>query len=216
MSDLSLKSMTKTFLLQKTAATWRERSFDARFAELLESEIKARYPAVARRKAGIPHAATLAAFTDPTERGLDADDIEALENIDWSVDVDDVWITGDRHSGRTWLASAIACAALDQGVKVVYTTADALELRLQKARGRRDADATRRAYLEPDLLVVDDLETSEPRHDRCWGIVAQRLRYVSTVVVTNPVDLDAVREERRPLLEGALQLNLRIGDEIKN
>ena len=206
---LSLHGVSHALLAQRQDGHAESMSFDERFAALLDREVNVRRPLVARRKAGIPYSASIMSFSDPARRGLEDADVDRLRRFNWADDIDTFWISGKPHSGRSWLASALACDALTHGLSVVYTSADSLQDRARSAAGKTADLGAIRAHQKSDVLVIDDLDVDSDRHAAAWDVYKNRLRTAVTVVVTRDVTEQEVPiRELRELLAQALPLHL--------
>ncbi len=69
--------------------------------------------------------------------------------------------SGDTGLGKTFLSACIARTVADKGYSVVYESAVHLFEKMEKARFSADEEASRQAqaYIECDLLIIDDLGT---------------------------------------------------------
>lgn len=122
-------------------------------------------------------------------RGLDRTQILSLAQARWVSQHQDLLISGATGCGKTYLACALAQAAIRHGHKALYWRAPRLldELRLAHADGRAATLMTTWARL--DVLVLDDLclrpltaaqaadllEVIEDRHQRRSTIITSQL-----------------------------------------
>lgn len=123
------------------------------------------------------------------DRGLDRSHILRLAEAGWVTDHRDLLITGATGAGKTYLACALAQAAIRRGHKALYWRLPRLlgELRLAHADGR--AAALLASWTRVDVLVLDDLglqpltstqagdllEVIEDRHQRRSTILTSQL-----------------------------------------
>jgi DNA replication protein DnaC len=123
------------------------------------------------------------------DRGLDRSHILRLAEAGWVADHRDLLITGATGAGKTYLACALAHAAIRRGHKALYWRLPRLlgELRLAHADGR--AAALLASWTRTDVLVLDDLglqpltstqagdllEVIEDRHQRRSTILTSQL-----------------------------------------
>jgi DNA replication protein DnaC len=122
-------------------------------------------------------------------RGLNRTHILALAQAGWVTQHQDVLISGATGCGKTYLACALAQAAIRRGHKALYWRLPRLldELRLAHADGRAAQPLTNWARI--DVLVLDDLalrpltaaqagdllEVIEDRHQRRSTILTSQL-----------------------------------------
>lgn len=122
-------------------------------------------------------------------RGLDRTQILALAQAGWVTQHQDVLISGATGYGKTYLACALAQAAIRRGYKALYWRLPRLldELRLAHADGRAGQLLT--SWARIDVLVLDDLalrpltaaqagdllEVIEDRHQRRSTILTSQL-----------------------------------------
>ncbi len=123
------------------------------------------------------------------DRGLDRSHILRLAEAGWVTDHRDLLVTGATGAGKTYLACALAHAAIRRGYKALYWRLPRLlgELRLAHADGR--AAALLASWTRVDVLVLDDLglqpltstqagdllEVIEDRHQRRSTILTSQL-----------------------------------------
>jgi DNA replication protein DnaC len=122
-------------------------------------------------------------------RGLDRTQILHLAQASWVTDHQDLLISGATGCGKTYLACALAQAAIRRGHKALYWRTPRLldELRLAHADGRAAQLMANWARL--DVLILDDLglrplttaqagdllEVIEDRHQRRSTIITSQL-----------------------------------------
>ncbi|GAC1345870.1 MAG: IS21-like element ISPsy14 family helper ATPase IstB [Candidatus Dormibacteria bacterium] len=122
-------------------------------------------------------------------RGLDRSHILHLAQASWVTQHQDLLITGATGAGKTYLACALAHAAIRRGHKAIYWRLPRLlgELRLAHADGR--AGTLMASWARVDVLVLDDLglqpltstqagdllEVIEDRHQRRSTILTSQL-----------------------------------------
>ena len=116
-----------------------------------------------------------------------------------------LYFFGRPGTGKTFMAVAIANAAMRGGATVLYQTAPALfgtvtEHRMRQYRDEHYSDARYRQILESDLLVIDDLGTesmTDSRYSEFITLLNIRLSLdrpkLSTIIVTNK-DLRSFRD----------------------
>jgi DNA replication protein DnaC len=122
-------------------------------------------------------------------RGLDRTQVLHLAQAGWVTEHRDLLITGATGCGKTYIACALAQAAIRRGHKALYWRAPRLldELRLAHADGR--AAQLMASWARVDVLILDDLglrplttaqagdllEVIDDRHQRRATIIASQL-----------------------------------------
>jgi DNA replication protein DnaC len=122
-------------------------------------------------------------------RGLDRAQILRLADAGWVIDHQDLLISGATGCGKTYLACALAQAAIRRGHKALYWRLPRLldELRVAHADGRVAQLMT--SWARIDVLILDDLglrplttaqaadllEVIEDRHQRRSTIITSQL-----------------------------------------
>jgi DNA replication protein DnaC len=122
-------------------------------------------------------------------RGLDRTQILRLADADWVTDHHDLVISGATGCGKTYLACALAQAAIRRGHKALYWRLPRLldELHIAHADGRVTQLMT--SWARVDVLILDDLglrplttaqtadllEVIEDRHGRRSTIITSQL-----------------------------------------
>jgi DNA replication protein DnaC len=169
-----------------------ELEFTARLGLLVDREAQDRDNRRLTRNLKTAHLRTPACVEDidfRRPRGLDRTQILNLAQARWVSEHRDLLISGATGCGKTYLACALAHAAIRHGHKALYWRAPRLldELRLAHADGRAGTLMTSWARL--DVLILDDLclrpltaaqaadllEVIEDRHQRRSTIITSQL-----------------------------------------
>lgn len=196
LEGLGLTAMAAGLLDQQASpGPFGELSFEDRLGLLVDKEADARDT---RRLASRLKAAKLrypAAIEDidfRTPRGLDRSVIASLAGAGWVSRGHNVLITGATGCGKSFVACALANAALRQGHTALYVRTPRLleELARGKADGRYVRQLTQLARVS--LLVLDDFLLSPAPVEACRDlleVIEDRAQRRSTAVVTQmPVD----------------------------
>jgi DNA replication protein DnaC len=155
--------------LNTFAAAWLEQekqpdvltmSFDERLGLLVDAEWLTRENArVARNlreaKLRISQASLEDVDFNP-KRELEKPIVRQLGNCRWVTDHQNVIITGPTGTGKTYLACALAQAAIRKGHRAVYRRAPRLFEELALAHADGSFPALLRRLAKVDLLVIDD------------------------------------------------------------
>src|SRR5919201_5050595 len=167
-------------------------SFDERFGLLVDRETEARDSrrlALRLKAAKLRQEATVEDIDFRTPRGLDRSVIMSLAQAGWVAAKHNLLVTGPTGAGKTFVACALAHAAVRRGHTALYLRAPRLlgDLALARADGRLPRVLA--AWARVDVLVVDDfalrpllpeqtadlLEVIEDRAQRRSTIVASQL-----------------------------------------
>ena len=113
----------------------------------------------AAKAAGVPFpSASLARFETTSGRGVSKHEIAHLAAGRWARARENLCIQGKAQTGKSYLASALATDALQQGLSVLYrpTTQLLREWHAAFREGPAYFDALRERVREADVLVLDD------------------------------------------------------------
>jgi DNA replication protein DnaC len=169
-----------------------ELEFTARLGLLVDRETQDRDNRRLSRNLKTAHLRSQACVEDldfHRPRGLDRTQILTLAEAGWVADHRDLLITGATGAGKTYLACALAQAAIRRGHKALYWRLPRLldELRLAHSDGR--LSKLMASWARIDVLVLDDLglrplsdtqaadllEVIEDRHGRRSTILTSQL-----------------------------------------
>ncbi len=111
--------------------------------------------------------------------------LSTLEFLEWK---EHVIFVGPVGVGKTMLAQALGSACVRAGKSVRFIRADELLKDLGQARADHTFEKTFRAYLVPDLLVLDDFRlhrlTAQQSND-LYELIIERHRKSSFVITSN-------------------------------
>ena len=191
--QLRLPAMAHAWAEQHTVAANASLSFDERFAMLVDAECLARentrLARLLREAALRISTATVENIDYSSKRELDKAQVRQLASGRWLAEHQNLIVTGKTGTGKTYLACALATAAMRQGRRVIYRRA----ARLYEELAIAHADGTYPRYLAKiarvDLFILDDfamapltavqradlLEIVEDRYDRASTLIASQL-----------------------------------------
>lgn len=187
---LNLTGMARAFAEQMERADYQALSFEDRLGLMVDREAQDRdnrrldrYLRTAKLRIG----ACVEDIDFRRSRGLDRSVVLSLAEADWVRGHRNVLIVGATGVGKTFVACALAHAAIRRGHNALYLRAPRLlsELALARADGRLPRLMTRWAKI--DVLVIDDVAlrplTPEQAAD-LLEIVEDRYQLRSTIVTS--------------------------------
>ncbi len=123
-------------------------------------------------------------------------------------------IHGGVGLGKTHLLQAIGHACQQQGLRVLYVTAEAFTNETVSAIRGRKTEALRQRYRHVDVLLVDDLEfmigkkRTEEEFFHTFNTITGKGGQVVVTLNRHPHELDKLDERLRSRLEGGLVVDL--------
>lgn len=112
-----------------------------------------------------------------------------------------LFITGDVGTGKTHLAAAVANELLGRGVPVVFATMIDLLQKLKETFETGGEAALLRAYIDADLLIIDDLGKEQPTEwaaTKIYQIINARYEDFKPIIVTSNYSLDELVKRMTP------------------
>ena len=196
LATLGLSAMAAGLAEQLSApGTYDELSFADRLGLLVDKEVDARDSRrlAARLKAAkLRHPASVEDIDFRAPRGLDRSVMLALAQGNWVREHHNLLITGATGCGKSFLACALANAAIRQGFSALYLRAPRLtdDLALGRADGRYAR--TLASLARVNLLVLDDFLLTPAPVEACRDlleVIEDRAGLRSTLVTSQlPVD----------------------------
>jgi DNA replication protein DnaC len=158
--ELGLAGMHRALSEQMESAHARELPFDDRLGMLLDRELQDRYNRKLQRNLKAAKLRVDACMEDldfRRPRGLDRAAVLALASAQWVAARQNVLVVGPTGAGKTFLACALAHAAVRAGHTALYLRAPRLLDDLTVARGDGRLPRILAAWARVDVLVIDDL-----------------------------------------------------------
>ena len=192
---LGLFGMALGLREQRESSQYVGLSFDERFSLLVDREAEARDSrrlALRLKAAKLRQAATVEDLDFRTARGLDKTMLLNLAQAGWVAAHHNVLVTGPTGAGKSFLACALAHAAIRRGHTALYVRTPRLLSEL--ALGRGDGRYVRRLgqLAKVGLLVLDDFLLTPPsliEAKDLLEVIDDRSQLRSTLVVSQlPVE----------------------------
>jgi DNA replication protein DnaC len=171
------------------AARVQQLSYEAFLATILEAELAGRDERAQARRlraARLPMHGRLENFDFSFQPSISERQVRELAGGSYLKTATNVILLGPPGVGKTHLACALAVAAIESGRDARFTTLRSLVGDLVQI-GNRDA-RTLRTYLEPALLVIDEIGYTKlsPDHARSlFDLVTARYERGSIIVTSN-------------------------------
>ncbi len=160
LTELGLSGMHRALSEQMESANARELPFEDRLAMLLGRELQERLNRKLQRNLKAAKLRVDACMEDldfRRPRGLDRSSVLALASAQWATARQNILVVGPTGAGKTFLACALAQAAVRTGHTALYLRAPRLLDDLTLARGDGRLPRILAAWARVDVLVIDDL-----------------------------------------------------------
>jgi DNA replication protein DnaC len=140
------------------------------------------------KQAGLPAYKDFASFDTNFQRGISAEQLLTLANLEWLDNAFNLVLIGPPGTGKTHLALAVANKAVREGYKVFFATMDTLTHILKTQEISTKSAARVRWIYKCDLLVVDEvgyLPVSRTEANLFFGLVSRLYDAASIVITSN-------------------------------
>ena len=147
----------EALLQDASAKEWSYADFlDAVLSEEVASKT-AKHIAMRTSLARFPFVKTLEAFDFSYQPALDKKQLQALATCRFVETGENIILLGPPGVGKTHLAVALGLKAIQQGYRVLFTTAAALISTLSRAASEGRLEDKLKVYTVPRLLILDEL-----------------------------------------------------------
>lgn len=127
-------------------------------------------------------------FNFHKSRGKHKNRILSLLELEFINQKQDIILIGNPGTGKTFIAKTIAYAAIQAGIKVLFTTAANMINHLIVAESEHSLFKKLRYYQSPDLLVCDEigyLPLGAQGSNLFFQVISERNEKKSTMITTN-------------------------------
>lgn len=192
LAELGLSGMLDALNEQQESIQYLDLSFEERLGLLVDREVSeraARKLATRLRGAKLRHDACIEDIDFHAHRGLQRAVVMGLASSQWVASHQNIMLTGPTGVGKSYLACALANAAIRAGYTALYKRAPRLFQDLSIARGDGRYPKVLQQFARVDILVLDDfcltplvgnesldlMEVLEDRSERRSTIVTAQL-----------------------------------------
>lgn len=191
LKNLRLSGLLETLDLRSRQAVEEKLSFGEFLQRILldENERRAQKQLVLRMKrAALDPLKTLESFDFSANKSVPRALITDLAAGHFIEKKESVLISGPTGVGKSHLAHALGHEACRRGCDVILQTASKLLASLQAARADGTYDRKFRSYLQPDLLILDDLGLKPmrpPAPEDLFDLIHERYEKGSMLITSN-------------------------------
>lgn len=157
---LKLNHTRETLAVFLERAAKKDLSYADFLDELLGEEVAAKSDKNIRMRmtlARLPYVKTLETYDFSFQPSVDAKQVRDLASGRYLESAENVVLVGPPGVGKTHLAVALGIKAIQQGKRVLFTSATALVAALARAYQENRLEEKLKAFVQPHLLIVDEL-----------------------------------------------------------
>lgn len=159
---------------------------------LCSEELAMRYQKRVQRhvkESKLPPGKTLATFNFAKAKAINGLQIQALcDNVDWIRHADNLVLFGPSGVGKTHIAAAIGYRAIEQGIRVLFSSTTELVQKLEMAKAQyKLPDMLNRLGRFP-LLILDDIgyvQKNTQETSVLFELIAHRYENTSMIITAN-------------------------------
>lgn len=121
-------------------------------------------------------------------KAINRDSIEKLLKTDFTNRQENIILAGAQGLGKTMIAKNITYQAVVRGKTALFTTASQMVMMLKSSDNQVDLNRMLKKYVQPELLVIDELGYLSYDHqaaDLIFEIINQRYEVGSIIITTN-------------------------------
>ncbi len=200
-NEFTLPLLLKQLALPTMLAHWSEildNAIDDRWshaknlAAICELEVAARYQKRVQRymtESKLLQGKTLDSFDFKKAKSINAAQIQALaDDTSWTRQAKNIVLFGPSGVGKSHLACAIGHRLIEQGVRVLFTSATLLVQKLQRARQELKLAEVLAKLSRIPVLILDDLsyvKKNELETSVLFELIADRYEANSLIITSN-------------------------------
>ena len=121
-------------------------------------------------------------------KAINRDSIEKLLKTDFTNRQENIILAGAQGLSKTMIAKNITYQAVVRGKTALFTTASQMVMMLKSSDNQVDLNRMLKKYVQPELLVIDELGYLSYDHqaaDLIFEIINQRYEVGSIIITTN-------------------------------